>query len=286
MFISNENQFRFVISVISVLCEFIKQSLLPLMLLLSFDTQAVEVYLYHIQPPFITDPNSTTLEGLAVDFTLLLNKQSSNGEPKYLLTPRPRARLNRELAPWIYGNCSDTKVCNSDWMVLFVTPFWGWGDQALQRFEWVSLFEDADLVISAKNHPIEYDGLASFTDKIFGTVLGHKYPEPLEQMFKRGDSTRQDVARVSVAVERILLGRVDVAIIQKSHFDYLLTYSSKADEIKKGIHVATQPFKTFTLQVMLPPNRPDLMRDVEAVSQSEPWCHLLHQYGVMANCRL
>lgn len=78
-------------------------------------------------------------------------------------------------------------------------------------------------------------------------------------MSKRGDSSRQYVALVAVAVKRILLGRVNVAIIQKSHFDYLLTYCNKAGEIKKPpcSHSAFQdiyltshlPFKTCYHQI-------------------------------------
>ncbi|WP_448547173.1 hypothetical protein [Thalassotalea fusca] len=246
--------------------------------------QKIKAYLYHMQPPFVVEPlrNSNMQNGLAADFVQLLNQHKLNTSYVFELSPRPRQRLNHELAPWISGRCDKNSLhCDSNWIVLFVTPQWGWGENAERRFRWIALFEDADLIISNVNNRVHFDGFHSFKNKVFGTMLGHKYPAELEKMFQLGITQRDDATQMSVVLNRIMHNRVDVAMIQQSHLHYRMRHGDEAFNINSNIYISNSPFKSFTVQVMLPLTQSSAFEElIKSVAASKEWVERLCYYGI------
>lgn len=246
--------------------------------------QKIKAYLYHMHPPFVEEPlhHTNMQKGLAVDFVHLLNQHKLNTSYVFELSPRPRERLNHELAPWVSGRCDKNSTpCDSNWVVLFVTPQWGWGKNAEQRFRWIALFEDADLIISNINNHVHFDGFHSFKGKVFGTMLGHKYPAELEKMFQLGLVQRDDATQMSVVINRIMHNRVDVAMIQQSHLHYRMRHGDEAFNINSNIYISKPPFKSFTVQVMLPPSQSSMLEElIKSVAASKEWAERLCYYGI------
>ncbi len=128
-----------------------------LLLLLPFTVSAapVSLYTYHRQPPFVLELEQRT--GLMFEVAALLNQQA-DAQHAYDARVLPRARLNQTLAGWLDGSCAGAGApgCDDNWMLLWVIPAWGWGEGAEQRFFWVDLFKDEDLVVSTQQYKVPY----------------------------------------------------------------------------------------------------------------------------------
>ena len=90
----------------------------------------VSLYFYHQQPPFELDV-PVPGQGLSYQFSDLLNQHLAD-EYLFAVQAMPRQRLNWLLRGWIAGDCPGQSGCDDAWVVLWVTPYWGWGSAAQQ----------------------------------------------------------------------------------------------------------------------------------------------------------
>lgn len=254
-----------------------------LLLFLSFKTVAgpVSLYAYQPQPPFILDLEQRT--GLMFEVTELLNR-NANLQHAYTLKLQPRARLNKTLASWIDGSCTapSATTCDDNWMLFGVIPVWGWGANAEQRFLWVDLFDEEDLVISTQWHQVKYRNASSLIGQRFAALRGHYYPQGVEQLMQQGKIYREDGNDVRASLMRLHSRRAEVTVMRRLAFNYYLQHDSQLAPVAADFYVAKQPFNRFTLQVMIPISRPDL-RDVLEQAKADPaWVALFARYGIRA----
>ncbi len=168
----------------------------------------IKVYFYHRQPPFILD-SSSEVKGLTADVVHYFNNSSNF---KFKISPRPRSRLNKELALWVSNQCLKRK-CDSNWIVMWVIPEWGWGENAHERFLWIDLFSDADYVISNIKNKIEYMGKKSLVGKSYAAVSGHAVPDGILELIREGKVIKEDGASEIALYKRIAAKRSDFAIL-------------------------------------------------------------------------
>lgn len=252
-----------------------------LVLALPAGAESIKLYLYHQQPPFVIgEPRDQ--RGLMFDLSELLNRHALP-DTRFEPALRPRSRLNRELAPWISGECpGSASSCENNWMVFWVTPAWGWGAQAEQRFLWVDLFQDQDLIISGASRPIEYQGTSSLLGHSFAAMRGNYYPQGVEELMQQGRIARLDGNSQRSVLLRVARARADVGLMQRSAFDYYLAQDAELSSLRDQLYIARQPFEAFTLQVMIPADRPDLQQFLQEQKSTAAWREVFAHYGIQA----
>lgn len=252
-----------------------------LYLLLSSDVfaEAIDLYTYHRQPPFVLEADQPQ-SGLTFEIAALLNRLA--GPPASFVTKvLPRARLNKQLAGWIDGSCAAAGgACASNWVLFWVTPAWGWGEHAERRFLWVDLLDDEDLVVSSQRRKLEYHGAQSLIGSRFAALRGHHYPQGVAELMAQGKIKREDGDSARALLLRIRSQRAGVTIMQRSAVEYYLRSDPGLASGAAGLYVAPQPFKGFTLQVMIPPNRPDLHDLLQRAKADPAWGELFARYSL------
>ena len=252
-----------------------------LLLLLPYQIFAkpVSLYTYHRQPPFVLELEQR--KGLMFEVAELLNRHAS-AQSSFAVHVLPRARLNKTLAGWIDGNCpgAGAQACDDNWMLLWVIPAWGWSEQAPQRFLWVDLFADEDLVISTQRNKVDYRSLDSLIGLRFAALRGHFYPLGVEALMQQGKIIREDGNDVRASLMRIHSRRVQVTFIRRSALNYYLEHDEHIASIAADFYVAPQPFNRFTLQAMIPLSRPDLRDLLEQAKADPAWATLFARYGL------
>ncbi len=193
-----------------------------------FGAQDINVYTYHNHAPFIIDKNS----GLSNDLIQYLNK-NSKGTYNFKLKVVPRSRLNYILKPWINKECGKTKECASNWVVLWVNPKWGFGQDSLSNFSWTNLFKDSNAIIYSKNRAIEYTSPNSLMGKKLAGIAGHRYVG-IDDLVADGKVQRIDGNSEEINLQKVLSNRVDVTLLPTSSFNYYLNNNSNLQELEKS----------------------------------------------------
>lgn len=239
----------------------------------------VSLYTYHHQPPFVLELEQR--KGLMFEVAELLNRHASAAQPS-AVSVLPRARLNKTLAGWIDGSCvgAGAQACDDNWMLLWVIPAWGWSEHAPQRFLWVDLFADEDLVISTQRNKVDYRTPDSLIGLRFAALRGHFYPLGVEALMRQGKILREDGNDVRSSLMRIHSRSLDVAFIRRWALDYYLKHDAQIAAIAADLYVAPQPFNQFILQAMIPATRPDLRDLLEQAKADPAWAELFARYGL------
>ncbi|KXI28430.1 hypothetical protein [Paraglaciecola hydrolytica] len=248
--------------------------------LLAHAGQNIKVYVYHNQPPFVLQNGDQIQAGLSVTLVEQLNLLYW---PEYLFKPeiRPRMRLNHELQPWIDAQCPNSQTkCDDNWIVLWVTPQWGWGADAESRYLWVDFFQDHDYLISAQQKPIDVWSAENMQGKIFASLRGHVYPPEINQFFDSGVMLRADSDNELTLLQRIHRGRADLSLMQLSTLNYLFQHNHELSLIKNELHIANEPLKSFMLQAMIPAGRQDLKDALEQLKSQQTWIASLKEFGI------
>lgn len=96
-------------------------------------------------------------------------------------------------------------------------------------FDWSKpLFNVVNVIaFSKKSDPIRRP--ANLKGKTLGTVLGYKYPV-LEPFFASGSVQRDDVSRETANIQKLLLGRIQYAVVEASEFAWHLKTHAKDKE--------------------------------------------------------
>ncbi|TWX57639.1 transporter substrate-binding domain-containing protein [Colwellia hornerae] len=233
----------------------------------SFTAQAVEkivvnVYVYHLKPPFITDLKNE--QGLYYDFSVFLNSESKKYSFKTVFIPRKR----------IDHMIKQEKL---NGVLLGVNPIW-FKDKAENKYLWTStVFTDQDEVISLKNKPIEYSDPSSLENIAFGGVRGFYY-YGINELVAKKRINRIDTISEQALLNMLISKRIDSAIISQSTFDYITRQSKNRDLF----HLSLNPHDRYVRKVMVLPKDSAIFEDIELIIQkmkdNKVWSEILLTY--------
>ena len=227
----------------------------------------VDVYVYHLQPPFIV--NSQTRTGLYYDFATYLNSKSTKFHFDIVFVPRKRV-----------GNMLDDDRLNG--ILLGVSPVW-FQDKMETKFLWTkSVHEDQDEIVSLVDNPIEYTGAESLTGKILGGVRGFYY-YGISEKVTEGKIARYDTIGEDEVLQMVLLKRVDFGIISRSTLSYLV----EAKNWQDTFYLSKQPHDKYQRRVLVPyPQKAvfdEIAPIVNKIAEDPKWQQTLLKYSLLTD---
>lgn len=228
--------------------------------------QRVEVWTYHLSPPFMLDDR----QGLSHAFVDMLNKDPGNHDRfRFELVELPRKRLDGRLAQRKPG------------VLLWATPSFFSAKQTANGKWSQPLLIDQQVFVSLPDTPFEYEGPESLHGLVLGGVLGHQY-HALEEDIARGKIERRDAQSDMQNIEKLLSGRIDTLLIPRS----TLLYYRKEHQLR-DLYVSTTPLYPFARHVLV--NGPldgavvsYLEEFLRVLPDNPEWQILLFQYGLKA----
>lgn len=238
--------------------------------------ETINVYSYHLHPPFITSPE----HGLSHDVIQLLNNKA-DGQYQFKLQMVPRRRLNLILSDWTSGQCvAEDNQCNKNWMVLWVNPKWGFGQQATTTFQWKFLLEDSNSIISLQDHPIEYQGPESLLGLRLGGIGGHRYVG-IDEKVEAGLIIRIDGNHERNNVMKLLAQRIDTILLPTSTMQYYLSQDKVIKQNKDKFFLSPKKHQEYTRNIMLSRQAIELNKFIEDIDLFDAeWVQKLNQYGL------
>ncbi len=227
--------------------------------------ERIEVWTYHLSPPFIVDDR----HGLSHDFVDWLNQHPLNDQ-RFLfeLITLPRKRIDIHLAKGRPG------------VLLWATPSF-FTAASTRHAKWSApLLMDQQDFVSLPDAPFDYLTPESLHGRTLGGVLGHRY-EGLEADIARKKIERQDVRTDLQNIEKLLSGRIHTLLISRS----TLFYYSKQHDFG-DLYISARPLYRFSRHVLLTDSLGDavtlyLNEVLEQLPDDPQWQVLLHRYGLM-----
>ncbi|MCQ4315305.1 PAAT family amino acid ABC transporter substrate-binding protein [Stutzerimonas zhaodongensis] len=236
-------------------------ALLPLM---CGAQQRVEVWTYHLAPPFIVDEN----QGLSRDFVKLLNDDPGNkGRFRFELTRLARDRVDLELERKRPG------------VLLWATPSF-FSAALANNGRWSRpLLMDQQVFVSLPDAPFDYTGPEALHGLVLGGVKGHNY-RALNSDVERGRITRQDVQTDVENFAQLMSGRIDTLLISRSTLLYYLKHAQH-----KNLYVSDSPLYEFGRHLLVTDALEEavssfLAEFIEALPSNPEWQILLFRYGL------
>ncbi|WP_313055728.1 PAAT family amino acid ABC transporter substrate-binding protein [Pseudomonas lopnurensis] len=245
------------------------QKLLLLLLILSPlslpAAERITVWAYQPSPPFASEQS----QGLSETFVQLLNEHSTNqGRFDFELTQLPRKRLDARLA------------ANEPGVLLWATPEF-LPKRLATRSSWTPpLLCDTQDFVSSRATPFDYDGPRSLHGRSLGAILGHHY-NGLEADIDKGLIHREDVHSDLQNLNKLLSGRIDVAVMPRSAWlFYGMTEVSQAQ-----LYISPSPLYVFERHLLttasLAPEATQFIQQLVAdLPHSARWQTLLRRYGL------
>lgn len=214
-----------------------KVILVWLLLLLSVESIAktkplIPVYSYHLKPPLVIDIEKQ--EGLYFDFVRYLNERSE--KYRFTLVSIPRKRIERMLEDKTF-----------DGVLLGVNPTWFKDKQETQYLWTAKVFTDRDEIVSLRSSPYEFANAESLKGRVVGGVRGFYY-FGINEMVAKDLILRVDTTKETDLFNMLLLKRVDVAVISRSTFDYLIKINQWHDKF----HLSKKPHDIFDRRILVP----------------------------------
>jgi len=228
----------------------------------SSDKILTPIYAYHLKPPYIISLEQET--GLYFDFSRYLNTKAGPYQFHTSFIPRKRveAYLDRNIL---------------DGALIGVNPVW-FKDKKKTKYLWTSpIMQDTDDIISAANSKFEYTGPRSLYGKTLGGVLGFYY-FGIDDEIKAGNILREDTANEAAVLNMILRQHVDVGIVSRSTYNYLI----KQNNWQGRFYIAKRPHDKFTRHILVPTRYADLFSYLEQIVKkmhTDPaWQAILRNY--------
>jgi len=222
----------------------------------------VDVYVYHLKPPFIV---SDTYElGLYFDFSDYLNSKSNKYHFETVFVPRKRIDI-------MLKNNSFNGV------LLGVNPLW-FKDNTETKYLWTSNFyQDQDEVVSLHEKPIEYNEANSLFGQVLGGVRGFYY-FGIDELVSQGEISRVDTIGEYELLQMLMFKRIDVGIISRSTLSYL----TKAKGWQNKFHVSKQPHDKYQRRILVPRHCVDIYEEiapiVDNLANDPEWESILQKY--------
>lgn len=227
--------------------------------------ETIPAYNTYNTPPFIT-----TSGGFAPDLIDYLNRKL-HGQFVFKLQTLPRNRLNQVVMahPEKFGG-----------VVLFANKVF-MHDADGTRYLWsTAVLEDANLVVSNRARPVEYQGPQSLRGLRFGGVNGHLYEE-IDELAKQQALSREDADDERLNLAKLSMRRIDVTLLPQSLYRYLQRHHSKSLD---ALYVAAQPHSVFVKQILISPSRPDIAKALQPVlsrmTSDAAWQAILVKYNL------
>ncbi len=222
----------------------------------------VNVYVYHLKPPFITHLESE--KGLYYDFSNYLNKKSKKYQFKTVFIPRKRI-----------DHMIKEKELNG--ILLGVNPIW-FKDKEEQKYLWTSkVFTDQDEVISLKSKAIEYNTPSSIENLVFGGVRGFYY-YGINELVGEGRINRIETISEQALINMLINKRIDCTIISRSTFDYI----TRASKNRDLFHISTNAHDKYSRKVLVLHKDQAIYDDIEAIivkmEQDSVWTEIISSY--------
>jgi len=222
----------------------------------------VDVYVYHLKPPFIV--SNTNRLGLYFDFSSYLNSKTDKYHFETIFVPRKRIETM-------------LKSEKLNGILLGVNPTW-FKDKAETKYLWTSnIYHDQDEFVSLVESPVEFTGADSLTGKILGGIRGFYY-FGLEEKVKQNKIIRFDTIGEYELLQMLMLKRVDVGIVSRSTLEYLM----KAKGWQGKFYLSKQPHDKYERRVLVPHNKKDIYDEIMPIISSLPddpfWKLILKQY--------
>ncbi|NRR33549.1 transporter substrate-binding domain-containing protein [Oxalobacteraceae bacterium] len=206
--------------------------------------ETIPLYVGYADPPFGTQRDDSLTIRLAARLSAY-----SNGRYEFRAMQMPRHRLNLLLAqPGWKG------------VVAWANPVW-YKDESMRRYAWSQPYmRDADLVVSNRSAPMDYNNAASMLGMRVGCIAGHRYVD-MDPLFEEGRSIRDDVASELQNLQKLRLGRIDVTLIQASSMAY---FREVIPDIDSWLHVARVPRAVYQRYLFTNRDNEEMMGFVNA----------------------
>ncbi|BBN81247.1 hypothetical protein PA25_12320 [Pseudoalteromonas sp. A25] len=193
---------------------------------LSYAKQQVNIYAYHLKPPYLIDVEEE--EGLYFDLTGLLNQFQTT--VVFKLEYMPRKRLNR-----------DIEQNTLDGLIIGVSPVW-FRDRQQTKFAWsLPFMNDRDEFVSHVKTPFEFENPISLYSKTIGGVRGYYYFQ-VAPVITLEKATLVETGTELQLLEMVVKQRLDVAVISRATADYLV---SQQPHWKNDIYYSKQPHESY-----------------------------------------
>lgn len=238
-------------------------SLLPVLCLAQ---QPVEVWTYHLTPPFKVNAS----QGLSQDFVDLLNDDPANaGRFRFQLTELPRKRLDLQLERGSPG------------VLLWATPQFFTAELTANARWTQALLHDQQSFVSLPDLAFEYDRPRSLKGLILGGVLGYRY-EGLEKEIASGAIRRQNVHTDLQNLQKLLSGRIHTLLIAQS----TLLYYRQSEKLG-DLYISEKPLYQFTRHLLITNNLGKAASDyldgfLAALPSNPHWQIILNHYGLQS----
>lgn len=201
------------------------------------------MYTYHLKVPLVI--NEAVHTGMYFDVLRYFDQHS--GEYQFELHYLPRRRLDALV--------KDGKL---DGLVIGVAPLW-FGDVGESKYAWTKSFvHDTDEVISLRETPFEFSDAESLIGKKVGLVFGYYY-YGVSELAQAGKLTRDDASSEDHHFRKLLARRIDVAIISRSNYDYVM--KTKPEWVVQ-FHVSKIPHDQIARRILLPLHLSKLQTDL------------------------
>ena len=227
--------------------------------------ERVSVWAYQPSPPFASEQSL----GLSEAFVQLLNEHSTNlGRFDFQLTQLPRKRLDAKLANGEPG------------VLLWATPEF-FPERLVAGGSWTSpLLCDTQDFISRRETAFDYRGPRSLHGLRLGGILGHRY-KTLRGDIERGLIQRDDALNDRQNLDKLLNGRIDVALVPRSAW----LFYSQAELSQARLHVSTTPLYGFERHVLTtaslgPEATQYVLQLIADLPHSARWQTLLKRFGL------
>jgi len=147
-----------------------------------------------------------------------------------------------------------------------------------QRFLWSEPYwPDRQLVISRKETAFEYAGPQSLDGLRIGGVAGYRY-RGIDPRVERGELKRTDSAGIPQLMQALKTKHIDVAFVSEANYRYW----QKRDSIVSHFHEAQQVHSSYSRQLLVSRNDPELQHWLNAVlanrDQDVEWQTLVQRY--------
>lgn len=226
--------------------------------------QRVEVWTYHLSPPFIVDDT----QGLSHDFVELLNNDPGNqGRFRFELVRIPRNGIDERLSQKRPG------------VLLWATPSFFTAAQANNGRWSRPLLMDQQVFVSLPDAPFDYEEPKTLHGMVLGGVVGHRY-NALSADIENGKITRQDAQTDLDNFAQLMSGHIDTLLIPRSTLLYYLKNAQHRD-----LYVSDTPLYQFARHLLVTDAVGEavsayLAECIEALDGNPEWQILLFRYGL------
>lgn len=207
------------------------------------EVEKIAILTYHTHPPFITGAR----QGLTYDLAIYLSERSG-GRYRFEIREMSRPAVDKALTlPRIA-------------LVPWVHPAW-FHDVTESKYLWSTqgLMDDSTSFISRQAKKIIYEGPASLAHLTIGGLRGHVYDDIDTYVQHTHTIRRVDADQHLENFQKLINGRIDLALVPESAALYLL----KREHLAETLFVSAKP-ERYVRRFLVTQQRHDIMTYIDA----------------------